>query len=192
MASINVSREANIPSWYSTMLLAMNALLLMKITSIKIQQRDRYRWSWMALTVGFVAMSLDEAAAFHEMLNYPLTQAAVFKDQLQWPWAVVGLPFVIALGAAFYSFLWSLSPLSRRQFVIAGGFFVMGSVVLEVFWSAYKVHASQDLAVSQLIRTVQEGMEMTGTSLFILALLAYIGRDMNGISLHIPSTAEKP
>ena len=96
MTIINVSWEGNLPTGFSTMLLAASALLLAVIAHVKIRQRDPYRWHWSVMALCFTIMSLDYTAGFHEMLNGLLENYSLFKGRLPTRW--VAMPFVGGVG----------------------------------------------------------------------------------------------
>ena len=185
MTIINVSWEGNLPTWFSTMLLAASALLLAVIAHVKIRQRDPYRWHWSVMALGFTMMSLDETAGFHEMLNGLLENYSLFKGRLAYPWVGAAMPFVGGVGITFLRFVWDLPARGRRRFVWAAAVYVGGAVLVEVLWSAYIVSHSRNLAASQLIRTLEEGMEMTGAAMFIVALSTYLAEELRSVSITI-------
>ncbi len=82
-------------------------------------------------------------------------------------------------------FVWDLPARGRRRFVWAAAVYVGGAVLVEVLWSAYIVNHSRNLAASQLIRTLEEGMEMTGAAMFIVALSTYLAEELRSVSITI-------
>jgi hypothetical protein len=174
---VNVTWEGNLPTWFSTMLLAASAALLFVIARVKMARRDRYRWHWAVLGAGFAAMSLDEAASIHEGLNALIRQTGAFDDRLAYPWVVAAMPFVGVVGIAFLPFLRSLDATTRRSFVTSAALYVGGAVGVETLWSAYVVTASLSSVGSQLLRNLTEGLEMAGAVLFIGALVGCLARD---------------
>jgi len=185
MAFINVTWEQNLPSWFSTLLLAFVAVLLAVNAAITFRRGDRFRWQWAILTAGFTAMSLDEATSLHERLNGMLARFHLLEAQLNYPWVIVALPFVVVLGLMFLKFVIHLPPASRRGFVLAGLIYVGGAVIVETIWSAVVLHVDRGSPISQLLRTVEETMEMGGASLFIVVLLRHIARELPDTAIRI-------
>lgn len=175
---IDVSYEQNLPTWFSTLLLSMNAAILTVIAVWKMSRNARHRWSWAVLAAGFAVLSLDETASLHENLNLLINNTHVTKVRLVSAWVIAGVPFVCVIAASFFTFLRDLPARARLQFLVAGVLFVGGSVGMEVIWDIYMVTGSRDYVASQIIRMISEGMEMAGSAAFIVALLDYIQREM--------------
>ena len=85
-----VDGETNIPTWYSSSLLLLCALVLAVIGKMKLQGYDRYALHWVLLSGGFVYLSLDEAAVLHEMLNKPAVALISPAGLLAFPWVIPG------------------------------------------------------------------------------------------------------
>jgi hypothetical protein len=69
--------------------------------------------------------------------------------------------------------LWLRSP--RRQFLIAGAIYVGGALGMELPLGWWTERAGSDNLVYALIDGVEETMELSGTTLFLLALVEYLG-----------------
>jgi hypothetical protein len=89
-------------------------------------------------------------------------------------WLVLGIPIALLLPVVFFPLLRSLPAATRRAVVIAGAVYVLGAVGMEaisatVHWT-YGVKAAWFPAMT----TIEEGMEMVGVALFVVALLRYV------------------
>jgi hypothetical protein len=185
MAFINVTWEQNLPTWFSTLLMAFAAVLMAVNAVIAFRRGDRFRWQWLILTAGFAGMSLDEATSLHERLNGMLARFHLLEGQLNYPWVIAALPFVVVVGLMFLKFVIHLPPASRRGFVLAGLIYVGGAVIVETIWSAAVLYVDRGSPASQLLRSLEESMEMGGAALFIIAILGHIARELPGTAIRI-------
>lgn len=69
---MNVSHEASIPAWYSSLLLLSCAILLFITTYAIHVEGGRSKWYWGLLGLIFLYLSIDEAAELHEILTVPM------------------------------------------------------------------------------------------------------------------------
>jgi hypothetical protein len=167
---LSLSEEANVPTWYSSMLLFSCGVILCAIGLAVRSTAGRFWKHWSFLGIVFVYMSLDETAQFHERLNSilpPLHGAFYFS------WIIpVGIA-VAVVGIAYLRFLAHLPPPTRRRFVVAGILYVGGALGMEIPLGIWTEHAGGDNLGYALIDFVEESLEMLGAALFLLALLRH-------------------
>lgn len=60
-----VDSEQNLPTYFSSLLLLIAALILVVITTIELRKKTRHRFHWLALSLGFLATSIDEMLSLH-------------------------------------------------------------------------------------------------------------------------------
>lgn len=164
---VRLSDEANLPTWYSSGLLASAGVLSLVVASTRRARGLPIHTTWRALGGLFIYFSLDELAQIHEWLN----GSSGLDGFVYFPWVFPAFAFVLAAGAFFLPLLASLSPRRRLQFLIAGGLYVGGALVMEIplGWRAAS-HGTLDFGY-RLIDNIEEVMEMTGLCIFVLALL---------------------
>jgi len=61
--------EANVPTWFSSLLLLLAAALLAAMARAKHVRRDPFTPLWIALAMVFAGLSVDEFASVHELLD---------------------------------------------------------------------------------------------------------------------------
>jgi hypothetical protein len=167
---LNLNREGNLPAWFSSALL-LTAAGLLTVTAVDAPRQVRPRW--YILGAVFVLLSVDEAAAMHELLNVPLRAALETRSLLYFPWILAGLSFAALVGLAEWRLLVSLPAAVRRRFLAAGAVYVGGAAGLEAI--AAPVYSGGRLpTLHTILIVVEESMEMAGVALFILALLRYL------------------
>lgn len=160
----SLSYEANVPTWYATVLLFACSMLLASIAGAEGISR---RKSWAALAAIFAYLSLDEAIEIHELLAYLVPPTG---GLLHFGWVIPGAALTLLAGLAFLPFVRSLPSLTRWRFVLAGAIYVGGALGMELLlgWWA-DTHGDDNLGYG-VIDFIEESMELAGASLFLLAL----------------------
>lgn len=172
--------EQNIPSFFSSLILLVSALLLMYITYVNKQQGQHYR-HWLGLAVLFVFLSVDEAVSLHEILIGPVRMLLTFEGFFYFAWVVPYGVFTLLLFFFYFKFLMQLPRRVRFLMVLSGIFFVSGAVLLEMVGGNYYSSNGYKMDYTfSLIATVEEFMEMLGVSFFIYSLLVHIQTALHG------------
>ncbi len=159
---LSLSYEANLPTWYATVLLFSCGALLASIARSAAAHRAR----WWVLAAIFAYMSLDEAIEIHEYLGW-LVEG---KGLLYFAWVIPAGAIVLVLGLAYLPLLRALAPVTRNRFVLAGALYVGGALLMELplgWWT--ETYGDDNLGYG-LIDWAEESMELAGASLFLLAL----------------------
>lgn len=175
----NLARAGNLPTWYQSMSLLTCAGLLGTIAMVRRQGRDPLARTWQGLAFLFVLLSLDEAAAIHEMRPGPLRALPGAGWLLAHGGAWSGLLVVGGVGAACWRLLTALPREIRRTMLLAAALYVGGALGLDAFsgwWAGGRGREGLRLAV---LVTAEESLEMIGVLVFLGALLMYL-RDYVG------------
>jgi len=102
-APVNLDAEANIPTWWSSVLLlgvSVSALAIWA-SSKRTEDPGRSRWHWLVVGGGFLAMSMDESAVLHERIGgWVGDHIDAVRDSGFFIWPVVFLPAMIVVGWA--------------------------------------------------------------------------------------------
>ena len=170
---LSLSYEGNLPSWYASALPLACAGLLAWISTSETADRPH----WRVLAFGFLAISIDEAVGFHELLGSLFDTTGV----LHFGWVIPASALVVALGLYFLGFLRRLSPETAAAFVIAGGIYVTGAVLLELPLGWWTEQHGEDNLGYYLIDWCEETLELIGLTAFAGALL----RRLTGRSVHV-------
>lgn len=169
-ASFSLSLEANVPTWYSSVLLFSCALLLWANGDVEVKRPNaRWHWHWRGLAVVFAAISMDEVASFHERLN----AFAHLGGVLYYAWVIPFGALVVVVGVLCLPFLGGLPRVTRLRFVVAGALYVGGALGVELVLGAWTDgHGPMNLTY-RLIDAVEEGGEIAGASLFLWSLASH-------------------
>ncbi len=160
----DVDQENNLPTWYSGFLLLVATALLWLCARQRKAVGDRWSVQWLALSGGFLLMSLDEVAGVHETINSVIVMT----------WAIPAVFLVLVLGLAFVPFLLQLPRRTALHFSLAGAIYIAGAVGVEIFGNSLSVQNLRDTLQYDMATLVEEALEMLGVILFIRALLRYM------------------
>ena len=184
----DVMAEGNIPSWYSGALLLIAAVLIAVIAADPRTRHEKYHERWAVLAVLFVLFSLDEIAYLHEGVNNFLSQQE--GGFLTIGWILPAAVFVLIAGLWFAPFILSLPQKTKRLFIIAAAIFLTGALGLEVVDNFLVSDLSVQAPIVLISNHLQDLLEMSGTSLFIYALLSHIGAHLHPLRLAISQNSQ--
>ncbi|MCC2663085.1 MAG: hypothetical protein K0S35_1007 [Geminicoccaceae bacterium] len=183
MRLLDLEREANVPTWVSSLNLAACALLLLFIACAASGRNDHYAAHWTGLCIVFLYLSLDEACRIHES-SWRFFQRLLDTSGALYPaWVIPAMVVVTPFALVYMRFLFSLPNKTRRLFVLAAVLYVGGAVGLEMLGWHYRYplllenpddwEASKTMT-SALIAHAEEVLEMVGVIVFMYALLEYL------------------
>ncbi len=161
----NLSKERNIPTLFSSVILLGSSMLLGYIAYLTRLTKGPYSLLWVVLSLGFLYLSIDETAYIHENFS---------KDVAGW--VFVAAPFVILFLLFYIRFFLHLPRSTKLYFLFAGFFFIGGAFILEFTGSWIISTADENIIPTTYIifTTVEESFEMFGIILFIYSLLLYL------------------
>ncbi len=166
--------EANIPTWFSSVLLLVAAALLWVIAVKTDAQGMRFTTHWQALALIFVYLSLDESAVIHEMAIKPVGSALHARGFFLYAWVIPAIPVLLILLMLYGKFLFALDSRTRLYFLVAGFLYVLGAMGIEMC-SAYVADTfGLHNLMYVVLATLEDFFEMIGLVLFIHALQRYL------------------
>lgn len=177
--------EVSIPSWYSVSLLLVCSAVLSVIAVAKWQRGDRFRVHWIGLAFMFLTLSVDDAADIHGHTSYKLDEMLDTGGFLAYAWVIPAVFLVVAVGLFFVRFVLHLPPRTRTRYVVAGALFLAGALGMEMIQARYDtLHGVENMRYRIMV-AVEEGLEMSGTILFLSASLRYLAGLSDGVRLRI-------
>lgn len=108
-AFLDLDREGNLPTWYSSMQLFVMAAICALVTSREFRHGDNRAWFLAALSCAFLILSVDEVAQVHEWIgkrtDVILREAeSVFVLRYTGSWVfILGAPFLLMGSLLLYS-----------------------------------------------------------------------------------------
>ena len=170
----SLTEEQNVPTWWSSLLLAACAVTVSFIAATTPRAPRRFKGHWALLSAIFCYMSIDEFVEIHEWLN----SIEAFDNRsgfLHYGWVIPAGVLVAVFALSYLKFLFHLPPKTRIAVALAGLLFVGGAVGTELILGAWTDAHGESNFTWAAIGAVQESMEMMGSSLFLVAMLRYLG-----------------
>lgn len=178
---VNLDRENNIPTWYSSTALFVNSVLMGLVGWVKRHDGGSYAKHWLALAGILLLLSIDEAASMHEKTSFIaeklLDWAGLMSDYLYYGWVIFGIAAVTIVGSLYLKFLMDLPKETMRWFLLAGFLYVGGAIGFELLEAKVFVVENKETMTFMLLAVVEEGMEMFGVVASIYATLSYMNRE---------------
>lgn len=170
----NIATEANIPTFFASLLLMTSAALFLLLWRIgKSGERDSR--VWLLLSAIFAFLAVDEVAMIHEKFIEPVRAGLDTGGFLYFAWIV---PYAIAAAAvAVYAAptIWRTGPRFVKLFCIAGALYFGGAVGVEMIGGKYyEANAAYVDLQYRLIQSVEETLEFAGVIVLVYTLLALI------------------
>ena len=159
----SLSAEANVPTWFSSVLLAGCAVAAGAIAS----HAATWRRHWWGICGALAYVSLDETAELHEHLGGHLDLHGLFY----FDWVIWAALVVAILAVIYWPFLRALSSPTRERLILAAVIYVGGALVMELPLGWWTDTIGEDTLGYALIDWVEETMEMVGAALALFALV---------------------
>lgn len=184
LQKLNLDDDLAVGSWYSSILLAVAAVLLLTIAYAKKSQRDGSPRHWAFLGAIFVMLSLDEAIGLHELSLKPLSFLGEISPLFTFGWIALAIPALLVLGLLYLPFVRRLPRSTMLGFVLAGMTYVVGVIGLGMLGGAiFAGEGDQKTFALALISTAEEGLELLGISMFIMVLVRYVADHLPNVML---------
>ena len=186
--SLNMDRELNLPTLFSSALLLMAAMLMQRLgqSSDPIEAQD-----WCFLSKIFIFLTLDEALQIHEILIIPGLRYQV-HPALASTWVVPYAVLALILLWRFRRFLGSISRATASRLLRSGAVYIGGAIGMEMIGSfavrsnLIRLHSPWYGAITGL----EEALELLGIVLLIDALLRALLDQRNGLDLTLRLEAD--
>ncbi len=186
--SLNMDRELNLPTLYSSVLLLMAALLMQRLgqSSNPATARD-----WGLLSKIFIFLALDEALQIHEILIIPGLRHQV-HPALASTWVVPYAALVLVLLWRFRRFLGSIPRATASRLLRSGAVYVSGAIGMEMVGS-FAVRSSLIRLHSPWYGTItglEESLELLGIILLIDGLMRALLDQQGSVDITLRLSAD--
>ncbi len=186
--SLNMDRELNLPTLFSSALLLLAALLMRRLgqSSPHIAAQD-----WRLLSKIFIFLALDEALQIHEILIIPGLRHQV-HPALASTWVVPYTGLALILLWRFRRFLGSIPPATTSRLLRAGAVYISGAIGMEMIGSfavrssLIRLHSPWYGAITGL----EETLELLGIILLIDALIRALLEQKDSVDLTLRLTTD--
>ena len=172
----NLNGEYSVPAWYSTMLLGLAAFLAALTTLFTIKEKQPFGFQWGFVALCLLAMSVDEAAGFHEVLIEPLRVVFNTSGALYFAWIIPAICMLLLASIVLFSFFLALPALYKLLFGLSALVFFGGAVGMEFTGGWLLTTYGEDSLFYKGGYLVEEALEMAGLTILVPSLLGYIRR----------------
>jgi hypothetical protein len=179
----SLDREANVPSWFSSALLLTAAAVVALVALDALARKSRWGRHWAGLSVVYVVLSMDETSEIHERIGSWLRAHLNLHGPFHYAGVIPALALAVFVGVTYIRFLRALPRDTLLGILISAAIYIGGAAGVEAasgWWA--EGHGSKSTALL-LVSTVEENLEMFGTLLFILVVLAYFARTGRSVAL---------
>lgn len=174
--------EANLPTWYSSSLLLLAAALLFVQYRLAKGSGDSRPGGWLLLAIGFLWLSFDETAGFHDALNTALVYAIHTDGLLARPWILVGIPAVAIVGIVLLRFLVGLPARTRWLFMLSGTLYLAAVFALEAVGGVTS-GLGRDTVWYKGTFIAEEALELAALTVFVFSVLEHMARETGSFRL---------
>lgn len=179
----HVDKEANIPTWYSSVSLFLCSGLLAIIALAKHREINHYAKHWIGLSLIFLFLSIDEAASIHELTILPLRTALNTSGIFYFAWVIPGAVLVLIFLLSYFKFFLDLHPLIKQLFIVSISLYLGGALGMELVGGWYReIHGPENLIYAN-ITAIEELLEMSGILVFIYTLILYLEMNIKQINI---------
>lgn len=187
----DLDAEENIPTWYSSFGMGVSFLLLAAIAWIRHRSNRREQLGhWIFLSATFACLSAEEIIGLHEALGLRLHALWHLTGFFAFAWVIPAGAMVFLFALAYARFLAALPPASRRQFLVAGGIYVLGALGMEMVGGEVATLYTRDSLAYLLACHLEEFLELGGIALFNAALIEYLAVLLGDEGLRVRMTAD--
>lgn len=164
---IGMEGEQTILAWFSSGLIALASLLA--AANYRLSRQNGWRWHWLALSIGLLLMSIDEAVSVHEFLGAIFLPGIVFTGFFSFSWTVIALPVVAVIALLFMPFIQHQPSPTRIRLIVAGAAYLTGALGFELLGGSLS-ESSTSIAYLACV-VCEESLEMIGMVLLVRALV---------------------
>ena len=185
--SLNMDRELNLPTLFSSSLLLISALLMQRLGH---NSNPDAADDWRLLSKIFIFLALDEALQIHEILIIPGLRHQV-HPALASTWVVPYAALALIMLWKFRSFLGSIPRATATGLLRSGAVYVGGAIGMEMIGS-FAVRSSLIRLHSPWyggITGLEEALELIGIILLIDALMRALLAQQDSVDITLRLTA---
>ena len=185
--SLNMDRELNLPTLFSSSLLLISALLMQRLGH---NGNPDAADDWRLLSKIFIFLALDEALQIHEILIIPGLRHQV-HPALASTWVVPYAALALIMLWKFRSFLGSIPRATATGLLRSGAVYVGGAIGMEMIGSfavrssLIRLHSPWYGAITGL----EEALELVGIILLIDALMRALLAQQDSVDITLRLTA---
>lgn len=180
---LDLDIERNLPTFYSALAMEFCAILLCVIYVYHKNNHHPSSWAWLGLVIIFAFLGLDESTKIHENVGDLISPSVDASGALFYPWVI---PYSIAItfiGIIYLPWLKQLPTATAIQFILSGIVFLSGALGMEMISAGYAEEHGTYSSHYTWTYTIEETLEMLGIMIFARALILYISKTIENITI---------
>lgn len=169
--------EGSLPTFFAGFQLLVCSLVLALIGLVRREAGDSFARHWLALSVMFLLLAIDELVSVHELSHRvgwelaPSFTTGIFH----WIWIIPGSLLVLVVAISFARFVFSsLPPLTRDRTIIGAALFVGGAIGVEMLEARHVHQNGMENLTMGIYVLVEEALEKVGILVFLSGILDYL------------------
>ena len=179
--TFNFDGEENVPTLFSVFLILQAAVVCLVIS----KQNAPGQNYWLALSIIFTLLAVDEYFSFHEKLMSQVRSSISVSGFFYYVWIVPYGILVLILGIVLLRWLWQLPDQTKRGFIVSALLYLTGALLFEGFAGLYLNFGDKgDFALS-LLSTIEESLEMLGLMVFTYYAVKYLLAESGAIRFEV-------
>ncbi len=174
---IDVDHESNIPTWFSSIILAIAALYAYEC-SILIASRKNEKKLWQLMSIVLLGMSCDEVAMIHEhfavVINKYIIRSSAIRNSESFSFILGPIALLFIFWFAYRMNQCLAKSIKAKRFVFIGiAIYLLGALGLEATASYFRYNSLELLLRAEYV--LEELCEMTGVIIIIKGLKEQYG-----------------
>ena len=177
--AFNFDAEQNAPTLFTVFLILQAAVVCLVIFKHNAPGQNY----WLALSIIFTLLAVDEYFSFHEKLSIQL-QGALSTSGFFYPaWIIPYGILVLTLGIVLLRWLWQLPEQTKRGFIVSALLYATGALLIEGFTGLYYNIGDYDDFGYRSLATIEESLEMLGLMVFSYYAVKYLLAESGAIRI---------
>ena len=177
------NQVANIPSFFSAILLLSTSVLFFFITFSK-KSRNKHYAGWLGLTLLFFFLALVEGVSFDEFSLIFFSEKLNLTGYPFFTWLLAYTLVITILGLIYIPFIKNLNQKLLLLMLISATIYISGAIVLEIIGN--KTFETNGLSFAyRIFYTAEETLEMIGLAGLIYTLNWYISIKNRKVSFEL-------
>ena len=164
----DLDMERNIPTLFSSLLLALGSLLFYLLSLIDNDKKEKNYWRGLSLV--FIFLSFDESAKIHEQIGDYVEKYVHLDGYFYYPWVLVYGFGIILLAMIYMKFFWSMPRKVFWSFMAAATLYLTGAIVFDMIGGNEASQHGTTTILYSIYYTIEESLEMLG-SIYLISIL---------------------
>ncbi|MFC0680523.1 hypothetical protein ACFFGH_22040 [Lysobacter korlensis] len=165
---IDVNGEANLPTWWSTTLLALAGVFSAAVGIVHRATGESGAFRWAVMAVLFLAMSVDEFTRVHDRIQHAWRALFGADPFTSIEWMLILIPVALVVAVAVLLLVRPLPRVPKVLLAIGGACYVLGAVGVDALAGAGLPLLDSGTMGRFLLLNLEELGEFVGAAFFVV------------------------